>query len=155
MVDADLAYLYGVETKQLNQQVRRNQKRFPSDFVFRMTAAEKAEVVANCDHLSQLRFSPSLPRAFTEHGAVMAASVLNTAKAIETSVYVVRAFVQMREAIRKHKEIEARLAELDMKVARHDAAIGDIISALRQLMKPPEIVHRPIGFVTDNPRRKR
>lgn len=78
MLDSDLAKLYGVSTKRLNEQVKRNQKRFPADFMFKLTAKEKAEVVANCDHLSRLRFSPVLPNAFTEHGALMAASVLNT-----------------------------------------------------------------------------
>jgi hypothetical protein len=80
MLDADLAGLYGVSTKRLNEQVRRNRDRFPGDFMFQLTANEKAEVVANCDHLSKLRFSPVLPNAFTEHGAIMAASVLNPQK---------------------------------------------------------------------------
>ncbi|MDY6839695.1 MAG: ORF6N domain-containing protein [Thermodesulfobacteriota bacterium] len=82
ILDTDLAELYGVTTKRLNQQVRRNTKRFPSDFMFRLSAGEKAEVVANCNHLSKLKFSRSLPHAFTEHGAIMAASVLNTPRAI-------------------------------------------------------------------------
>jgi hypothetical protein len=97
MVDADLAELYDVPTKRLNEQVKRNRARFPADFVFRLTTQEKAEVVANCDHLNRLRFSPALPYAFTEHGAIMAAAVLNSARAIEVSVYVVRAFVRLRE----------------------------------------------------------
>ena len=155
MVDSDLAQLYEVETKRLNQQVRRNQTRFPADFVFQLTADERSEVVANCNHLRRLKFSPTLPLAFTEHGAVMAASVLNTAKAIQTSVYVVRAFVHMREAITRHKEIAARLVELERRVARHDTAIGDVVSALRQLMNPPQSVPRPIGSVTDGPKRGR
>jgi len=86
MLDADLARLYGVTTKRLNEQVKRNRSRFPEDFLFTMTADEKAEVVANCDHLRRLKFSPALPNAFTEHGAIMAASVLNTARAVEVSV---------------------------------------------------------------------
>ena len=81
IIDADLAGLYGVTTKRLNQQVRRNSGRFPEDFMFRLTQKEKDEVVANCNHLSRLRFSPALPHAFTEHGAIMAASVLNTPRA--------------------------------------------------------------------------
>ena len=85
----------------------------------------------------------------------MAASVLNTVKAMDTSVFVVRAFVQMREAMTRHKEIAARFAELETKVARHDAAIHDVISALGQLMKPPEVIHRPIGFITEPAKRKR
>jgi hypothetical protein len=78
MLDADLAKLYGVSTKRLNEQVRRNRGRFPEDFMFQLTTIEKAEVVANCDHLAKLKFSPVLPNAFTEHGAIMVASVLNT-----------------------------------------------------------------------------
>jgi len=90
ILDADLAKLYGVTTKRLNQQVKRNRERFPEDFMFQLTTEEKAEVVANCDHLSRLKFSPASPYAFTEHGAVMAASVLNTPRAIEVSIFVVR-----------------------------------------------------------------
>jgi hypothetical protein len=93
MLDADLAELYDVTTKRLNEQVKRNRGRFPADFMFQLTAKEKTEVVANCDHLSKLKFSPVLPNAFTEHGAIMVASVLNTPRAIQTSVLVVRAFV--------------------------------------------------------------
>ena len=90
MLDADLADLYGVTTKRLNEQVKRNRKRFPADFMFQLTAQEKTEVVANCDPLTRLKFSPAKPFAFTEHGAVMIASVLNSERAVEVSVYVVR-----------------------------------------------------------------
>ena len=100
MLDTDLADLYGVTTKRLNEQVRRNRERFPKDFLFQLTETEKAEVVANCDHLTKLKFSPNPPYAFTEHGAIMAASVLNSPSAVEVSVYVVRAFVQLRELAR-------------------------------------------------------
>jgi hypothetical protein len=88
MIDADLAELYGVTTAQLNQQVRRNQDRFPADFMFQLSSEERAEVITNCDHLRRLRFSPNLPYAFTEHGAVMLASVLNSERAVETSVQI-------------------------------------------------------------------
>ena len=97
MIDADLAALYDVPTKRLNEQVKRNPGRFPGDFVFALTRAERDEVVANCDHLQRLKFSPTMPFAFTEHGALMAASVLNTPRAVEESLYVVRAFVELRE----------------------------------------------------------
>lgn len=90
LIDADLASLYGVTTKRLNQQVNRNKKRFPPDFVFQLTRAERDEVVANRDHLARLKYSPTMPYAFTEHGALMAASVLNTALAVQVSLYVVR-----------------------------------------------------------------
>ena len=87
IVDADLSEFYGVPTKRLNEQVKRNKDRFPDDFMFQISAEEKSEVVANCDHLSKLKYSKSLPYAFTEHGAIMAASVLNSKKAVEVSVY--------------------------------------------------------------------
>jgi hypothetical protein len=112
ILDADLARLYGVTTKRLNQQVNRNRSRFPEDFMFQLTSEEKTEVVANCDHLSKLKFSPVFPYAFTEHGAIMAASVLNTPRAIETSVLVVRAFVRLREMVATHRELARKLAEL-------------------------------------------
>jgi len=152
MVDADLAALYGVPTKRLNEQVKRNRGRFPADFVFQLSRAERDEVVANCDHLQRLKFSPTTPFAFTEHGALMAASVLNTPHAVEVSLYVVRAFVQLREAIATHKELAKRLDELESrlerKLATHDQAIAGILEAIRQLMAPPESAKkRRIGFV--------
>lgn len=96
MIDRDIAALFGVPTKALNQAVRRNQDRFPSDFMFRLTKQEKDEVVTNCDHLKALKFSPVLPHAFTEHGVLMAANVLNSPKAIAASIWIVRVFIQMR-----------------------------------------------------------
>jgi len=147
MLDADLAELYGVETKRLNEQVRRNRERFPEDFMFQLTAEEKAQVVANCDHLSRLKFSPTLPYAFTEHGAIMAASVLNTPRAVEVSVYVVRAFVKLRELLATNKGLAVKLAELERKLEGHDTSIHQLVGAIRQLMNPPEPKKkRPIGF---------
>ncbi len=134
MIDADLAELYGVTTKRLNEQVKRNRNRFPSDFMFKMTQNEKNEVVAICDHLEKLKFSKTLPLAFTEHGAIMAANVLNSDKAVEMSVFVVRAFVKLREASHEHREISRKLAELERRVGKHDEAIGAIIKAIRDLM---------------------
>src|ERR1035441_6669473 len=117
ILDADLATIYGVSTKRLNEQVKRNEDRFPPDFAFQLTAAEKAEVVANCDHLARLKFSPVLPRAFTEHGAIMAATVLNSPRAVQMSVFVVRAFVKMRAALIDTRELARKLAavEADLK----------------------------------------
>jgi len=88
LVDADLASFYGVTTKRLNEQVKRNKKRFPEDFIFQLNQEEKNEVVANCDHLNNLKYSKSLPYVFTEHGALMAASVLNTPRVAEVSVFI-------------------------------------------------------------------
>ncbi len=147
MLDADLARLYGVTTKRLNEQVKRNRDRFPEDFMFRLTAPEKAEVVANCDHLQRLKFSPALPHAFTEHGAIMLASVLNSRRAIEVSVYVVRAFVRLRQMLASHRELAEKLAELEQKVQSHDEHIRSLFEAIRQLMAPPEPKRRRIGFL--------
>ncbi len=150
MIDADLAELYGVPTKRLNEQVKRNKQRFPEDFVFQLTPEEKAEVVANCDHLAKLRFSPALPYAFTEHGAIQAANVLSSPRAVEMSVHVVRAFVRLREMIAGHKELGRKLDELEKRIATHDQAIAGLIDAIRQLMAPPEpLKKRTIGFVQD------
>lgn len=149
MIDADLAALYGVATKRLNEQVKRNIDRFPADFMFQLSPPEKGEVVANCDHLAKLKFSKALPFAFTEHGALMAASVLNTPRAVEVAVYVVRAFVALRELLAGNKELATKLNELAHKVDSHDQAIAGLINAMRELMRPPEPTKKqPIEFVT-------
>ena len=149
MLDSDLADLYGVTTKRFNEQVKRNIDRFPVDFMFQLSAEEKTEVVAKCDHLAKLRFSPHLPRAFTEHGAIMAASVLNSPRAVEMSVFVVRAFVRFREMLVEHKELDARLDELEARVARHDNTLSTLVATIRQMASTPTATKRPIGFVTD------
>lgn len=146
MLDSDLADLYGVATRALNQAVRRNRERFPVDFMFQITAEEKQEVITNCDHLNKLKFSPALPYAFTEHGAIMLASVLNSERAIEASVYVVRAFVRLRELLTTHKAVALKLAELERKVIGHDQDIRAVVEAIRQLMTVPEAKKRRIGF---------
>jgi len=147
MLDADLAELYGVPTKVLNQAVKRNADRFPEDFMFQLTAAEKTEVVTNCDHLAKLKYSPTLPYAFTEHGALMLGNVLKSERAVEVSLMVVRTFVHMRELLSGHKELAQKLAQLERRVGAHDKAIAEIINAIRQLMVPEEPKKkRPIGF---------
>lgn len=147
IIDADLAVLYGVTTKRLNEQVKRNIDRFPTDFIFQLTPTEKLEVVANCDHLTSLKFSRSNPYVFTEHGAIMAASVLNTPHAVEVSVLVVRTFVKLRQIMATHKELRHKLAELEHRLEDHDGAIQNLISAIHQLMEPPTIQNkRSIGF---------
>ena len=155
IVDADLAQLYGVPTKALNQAVRRNRDRFPGDFMFALTDAEKTKVVTNCDHLRKLKFSRVLPYVFTEHGAIMAAAILNTPLAVEVSVYVVRAFVRLREMLvsnaelaRKLERLEHKLTVHDDKLTTHDEAIAAVLSALRELMSPPEPPKkRRMGFI--------
>lgn len=149
ILDADLSALYGVTTKRLNEQVKRNQERFPADFMFQLTADEKREVVANCDHLSSLKFSRTNPYAFTEHGAIMAASVLNTPYAIGVSVLVVRTFVKLRQMLAAHKDLRHKLIELERKVEDHDGAIRNLITAIHQLMEPPSPSNKlPIGFAS-------
>ena len=147
MLDADLAELYNTSTKALNQAVKRNLNRFPSDFMFRLHSKEKEEVVTNCDHLTGLKFSKSLPYAFTEHGAIMAANVLNSARAVEMSVFIVRAFVKLREALSTTRALAGKLAELESRVGRHDGEIRAIISTIRMLMGEKDASpRRKIGF---------
>ena len=143
MLDADLAAIYGVSTKRLNEQVKRNLARFPEDFMFRLTPKEKAEVVADCDHLQRLKFSPNLPTAFTEHGAVMLASVLNSPVAVGASILVVRAFVHLKEVLATHHKLAERLNDLER---RYDARFKSVFDAIRRLMAPPKIRPRQIGF---------
>lgn len=161
MVDADLAKLYGVTTKRLNEQVKRNRARFPGDFMFQLSEIEKAEVVANCDHLRKLKYSKSLPYAFTEHGAIQAANVLASPQAIEMGIHVVRAFVRLREMASTHADLSGRIDELEHKAEtlamQHDdfsrttrAQLRQMFDALRALMAQPEPVKRPIGFVNSD-----
>jgi len=149
IIGPDLAELYGVATRRLNEQVRRNSERFPEDFVFQLTQEEKEEVVANCDHLANLRFSPHLPLAFTEHGAMMAANVLSSQRAVEMSVFVVRAFVKLRGILSSQVEMLRKLEELEDKVGEHDEALRSIIEAIRKLMSPPSGDRPEIGFTAE------
>ncbi len=150
IVDADLAEFYGVPTKRLNEQVKRNKDRFPDDFIFQLSAEEKTEVVANCDHLSKLKYSSSLPYVFTEHGAIMAASVLNSPRAVEVSVFIVRAFVKLRRMIAENKELSRRIVQIERHLAEHDNQIMELVQAIKQLLKPdPLPKKRRIGFHSD------
>lgn len=155
IVDADLAALYGVQTKRLNEQVRRNAERFPADFMFALSQEEWDALRSQSATLKTGRgqHRKYLPYAFTEHGAIMAATVLNSPRAVEVSIYVVRAFVQLRELLAGHKELAKRLNELETRMERklmtQDQAIAGILNAIRQLMAPPPAQKkRPIGFVT-------
>jgi len=147
VLDSDLAELYGVPVKRLNQQVQRNQDRFPADFMFRLNTKE--------DQILRLQIATSKkgrggrrypPYAFTEHGAIMAATVLNSKRAIEMSVFVVRAFVRMREMLLKNRQLAAKINELDRRLETHDTAIQDLIEAIKELMTPGETSKRKIGF---------
>lgn len=147
MLDADLAELYGVSTRALNQAVKRNRYRFPSDFMFRLTKKEKEQVITNCDHLQKLKFSPALPSVFTEHGAIMLASVLNSQKAIAASIYVVRVFVRLREMLGTHKALARKITELESRIESHDEHIRALFDTIRHLMVPPDKKKRRIGFI--------
>ena len=153
MLDADLAMLYGVPTRVLNQAVRRNLKRFPQDFMFKLTQPEKDQVITICDHLKNLKYAKALPNAFTEHGAIMVASILNTERAVQISVFVVRAFVKLREMLATHKELAHKLAKLEKKLQNHDESIQSLVVAIRQLMRPleSEPPKRRIGFLVEEP----
>lgn len=124
--------------------------RFPADFMFGLTAEEKAEVVTDGDHPSQPKYSPVLPHAFTEHGTIMLASVLNSPRAVEVSTYLVRAFVRLRTLLAAHKELARRLDELEGRLMGHDEDIRSICEAIRRLMPPPARPRRPIGFCADD-----
>lgn len=161
ILDADLAALYGVETKRFNEAVKRNLMRFPADFMFQVDSAEYESLRSQFATLNAGRgqHRKYLPYAFTEHGAIMAASVLNSPRAIEVSVYVVRAFVRLREAALAHKDLAERLTLLEQKTESlaqsHDnfsrntrVQLRQVMDALRELMTPPEPPKRPIGFLT-------
>jgi hypothetical protein len=159
MLDFHLARLYGVPTKSLNLAVKRNSSRFPEDFVFQLTTDEFGQVKA----AMRFQFETSntgrggrryLPYAFTEHGTIMAASVLNSPKAVEASIYVVRAFVKLRRFLASHAEIAHKLAELEQRIGTHDSHIQAIIKALRQLMAPPKKPRHKIGFRIEEPKAK-
>jgi phage regulator Rha-like protein len=147
ILDSDLAELYGVRVGQLNQQVKRNRERFPADFMFQLTAKEdqilRSQTVISSQKHGGRRYSPY---AFTEHGAIMAATVLNSKRAIEMSVFVVRAFVRMREMLLKNRQLAAKINELDRRLETHDTAIQDLIDAIKELMAPEETSKRKIGF---------
>jgi hypothetical protein len=158
LIDSDLAALHGVETRRLNEQVRRNRARFPQDFIFEFTLEESTNLKSQFA-ISSWGGRRKLPMAFTEHGAIMAATVLNTPRTVEVSVYVVRAFVRLRELVGSHRELAKRLDELEQKTEalamRHDTfsrntrnQLKQVFDALRELMTPPDPPKRPIGFVT-------
>ena len=146
LIDSDLVQLYGVEIKRLNEQVKRNRERFPEDFMFQLTNEEFNSLRSQFATLKRGQHRKYLPYAFTEHGAIMAASVLNSPRAIEMSVFIVRAFVRLREILHFHKELADKISELENKVGDHDASINTIIFAIKQLMSSPQKPQNKIGF---------
>ncbi len=149
-LDSDLAELYGVATKQFNQAVKRNQERFPDDFMFQLT---KEEHDALRYQSGTSKPGPGgrryLPYVFTEHGAYMAGNVLNSSRAVEVSIFIVRAFVQLRDLLATHKTLAKQLGELQKRVGDHDKDIAKIINTIHRLLEPPpEPKRRSIGFHT-------
>lgn len=144
-----------MSTKRFNEQVRRNHARFPDDFMFQLKAEELAALRSQFATLDGGRgqHRKYRPYAFTEHGAIMAASILNSPRAVEMSIYVVRAFVKLRELLSSNSELARRFAELEARLEKrlteHDQAIAAIVSAIRELMNPPRQKRRPIGFTAD------
>jgi hypothetical protein len=146
ILDRDLAELYGVPVKRLNEQVKRNRERFPSDFMFQLTKPEEGALptqVAAKPGRGGRRYAPY---AFTEHGAIMAATVLNSERAVEMSVFVVRAFVRLREVLSTNQQLAGKIDELEQRLDTHDASIQELIEAIRELMAPDPATGRRIGF---------
>ena len=145
-LDADLAEIYQITTKAFNQAVKRNAACFPANFAFRLTEPEKTGVVTNCDHPARLKFSHTLPMAFTEHGALMAATILNSDRAITVSVTVIEAFVRLRQMALLNVELAARLAEVERRLEGHDSDLQTLFAGLHQLIDSPAPLRRRIGF---------
>jgi hypothetical protein len=155
LLDGDLAAIYGVPVKALNQAVKRNSERFPEDFMFRLTAAETEALRSQSVTLEpggRGRHRKYLPHVFTEHGALMVASVLNSQRAIQMSLYVVRAFLKLREWVAGQAQLAAKLASLERRVAGHDQELKVIVQAIRQLVTPPDAPRPRIGFRSGDPR---
>jgi len=150
MLDGDLADLFAVETKALNQAVKRNRDRFPEDFMFRLTPNETRAVRLSRSQIVTLKRGQNIkysPYAFTEHGAVMLANVLKSPLAVRVSIQVVRAFVHLRQPLATNQQVARKIESLERKVDKHDVDLGEILTILRKLLEPPEPPRRPIGFV--------
>jgi len=146
MLDRDLADLYGVETKYLNRQVKRNKNRFPPEYMFQLTKDEKQEVVTFWHHLRDLRFSHQLPFAFTEHGVAMLSAILNSERAIKLSIYIINTFVKLRQILSNKTETDSKLLALEGVTKKHDAEIRLILKTLRQMLVIESRPKPKIGF---------
>src|SRR5215468_4769122 len=146
ILDRDLAELYGVPVKRLNEQVKRNRERFPADFLFQLTKIEEADLQGQSATKPGRGGRRYAPYAFTEHGAIMAATVLNSERAVEMSVFVVRAFVRLREMLATNQQLARKIDELEQRLDTHDASIQELIEAIRELMAPLPASGRRIGF---------
>lgn len=146
MLDRDLAELYGVTTTRLNEQVKRNLKRFPKDFMFQINDREKQELMDQYEYLQGLKYSPHNPFVFTEHGAVMLASVLNSKRAIEANIQIVRIFTRMREVLSANRDVLDKLEQLEKQVMGNSSDIHELFSALRHLLATEKPQLKKIGF---------
>ncbi|MBM4310284.1 MAG: ORF6N domain-containing protein [Deltaproteobacteria bacterium] len=146
ILDSDLAEMYGVTTKRLNEQVRRNEKRFPAEFMFRLTLQEWEDLRSQNATSSLHGGRRYLPHVFTEHGAVMAANILTSERAIQMSICVVRAFLRLRDILSASLELAGKLQELETRIVGHDESIELLFKAIRALMQEPEKPRRQIGF---------
>ena len=149
MLDKALAILYGVKPIRLREQVRRNIRRFPEDFMFQLSEEEVNIMVSQNAIPSRQYLGGYLPYVFTEQGVAMLSSVLNSERAVQVNIAIMRVFVKIRQLISTHKELAYKLAELERKIEKHDEEIKGIFEAIRQLMKPPEKPRRMIGFRAD------
>ena len=154
MLDRDLADLYGVKPIRLREQVKRNKRRFPGDFLFQLSDAETDSLVSQNAIPSRKHLGGFRPYVFTEHGAVMVASVLNTQRAVEVSIYVVKAFVRLRELAASHKELAKKLAELGGQGGAHEERLPALIAGIEQLRLPPARRKRKIGFTAKESKAK-
>ena len=154
MLDSDLAVLYGVETRVLKQAVRRNKKRFPDDFMFELTIEENRALRSQNVILVRGKYSKYLPFAFSEQGVAMLSSVLNSERAIEVNIEIMRAFVRVRKMLGAHRELATKLKELENSIQDHDEQIQTIFEAIRQLMTPSEKPNKKIGFEIKEPKVK-
>ena len=146
MIDRDLATLYEVETKVLNQAVKRNIKRFPEDFMFRLTVVEKNELVTNCDRFQTLKHSSVTPYAFTENGVAMLSSILNSERAIQVNIQIMRTFTKIREMLLNHQELKLQIEKIEQRVEGHEQYFKIVFDALKQLMEPDITSSKKIGF---------
>ena len=143
MIDRDLAVLYSVKTFRLNEQVKRNMKRFPDDFMFQLSENEKKELIANCDRFRALKHSTSNPYAFTEQGIAMLSSILNSDRAVEVNIQIMRTFLKLRELMLVHKDLREQIETMEKK---YDYQFKVVFNAIKKLLEPPDKSKNPIGF---------
>lgn len=146
MISNDLAELFGVTTKRLNEQVKRNIQRFPTHFMFQLTDIEKEKVVANCDHLRNLKYSPYLPYVFTEYGTVMLANVLNSPRAIQVSIRIVEIYIEMREYLLTNKDLLIKMEQLEKRVDKQDLKVSLVFDYLKKFMDAQNKPRKQIGY---------